>query len=157
VQVHLTDWAAQSGQNWVFSLDASVPSGATINPVTGLLTWTPSASGTYRITVRVSDPVDPQQHEAMSFTVSVAATLIVPVTPVTPPVTPRGDSTVGVFDPKTATWYLRDTNSPGAPSTAPFAFGAPGWVALVGDWDGDGIDTIGVVDPVGQYAQPPAT
>jgi hypothetical protein len=63
------------------------------------------------------------------------------------PVTPPGRSTVGVFDPLSATWYLRDSNSPGAPSTAPFAFGAPGWIALVGDWDGDGVQTVGVVDP----------
>jgi hypothetical protein len=63
------------------------------------------------------------------------------------PVTPPGRSTVGVFDPLSATWYLRASNSPGAPSIAPFAFGAPGWISVVGDWDGDGIKTIGVVDP----------
>src|SRR5262249_982225 len=128
---------SRSGRKWVFSLDAGAPAGATINPTTGLLIWTPGAPGTYAITVRLSDPFEPRQNEAVTFTVSVAKT----------PVPPRGQTTAGVFDPLTATWYLRDSNSPGAPSTAPFAYGAPGWVALAGDWDGDGVATLGVFDP----------
>jgi hypothetical protein len=55
--------------------------------------------------------------------------------------------TPGVFDPTTATWYLRDSNSAGAPNIAPFQYGAPGWAPVVGDWNGDGTTTIGVVDP----------
>jgi hypothetical protein len=53
----------------------------------------------------------------------------------------------GVFDPATATWYLRNSASPGAPDVAPFAYGRPGWIPVVGDWNGDGTTTIGVVDP----------
>jgi hypothetical protein len=68
-----------------------------------------------------------------------------------------GVDTIGVFDPSTATWYLKNSNGPGAPDIAPFAYGAPGWVPVAGDWDGDGIDTLGVFDPIGQYGQPPAT
>ena len=66
--------------------------------------------------------------------------------------TPPTD-TVGVFDPfgqygwKPATWFLRYSNSPGAPDVPPFSYGGPGWISVVGDWDGDGIQTIGVVDP----------
>jgi sugar lactone lactonase YvrE len=56
-------------------------------------------------------------------------------------------STIGVFDPTTGRWYLRNSNSPGAPDITPFAFGAPGWFGVVGDWDGNGSTTIGVVDP----------
>jgi hypothetical protein len=70
---------------------------------------------------------------------------------------PPHPDTVGVFDPTTATWYLRNSNSPGAPDITPFAYGAPGWGPVVGDWDGDGITTVGVFDPVGQFGQPPAT
>ncbi len=55
--------------------------------------------------------------------------------------------TVGVFDPATANWYLRNDNSPGAPNTGPFAYGGAGWSPVVGDWDGDGRQTIGVFDP----------
>jgi hypothetical protein len=44
--------------------------------------------------------------------------------------------TAGVFDPSTAIWDLRNSNSPGAPDIAPFAYGAPGWLPVAGDWDG---------------------
>jgi uncharacterized delta-60 repeat protein len=56
-------------------------------------------------------------------------------------------STVGVFDPGFATWYLHNFNLPGAPDIAPFAYGGTGWIPVVGDWDGDGTTTIGVFDP----------
>jgi hypothetical protein len=68
-----------------------------------------------------------------------------------------GRDSVGVFDPGTATWYLRNTNSPGAPDVAPFAFGMPGVVPVAGDWDGNGTTTVGVFDPEGQFGQPAAT
>jgi hypothetical protein len=56
-------------------------------------------------------------------------------------------ATVATFDPSTATWYLRNNNSAGLPDLAPFQYGLPGWVAVTGDWDGDGAATVGVVDP----------
>ncbi len=71
-----------------------------------------------------------------------------PSLPPPPPpsaVSPR--STVGVFDPAAATWYIRNRNDPGAPDLTPFAYGSPGWIPVVGDWDGDGRQTIGVFDP----------
>jgi hypothetical protein len=58
-----------------------------------------------------------------------------------------GKTTIGVFDPATATWYLRNSSTAGAPDVAAFRFGAPGWIPVVGDWDGNGTVTIGVVDP----------
>jgi hypothetical protein len=59
----------------------------------------------------------------------------------------NGTTTNGVFEPTTMTWYLKNSNGPGAPDIAPFRFGAPGWLPVVGDWDGNGTTTIGVVDP----------
>src|SRR5262249_52760236 len=56
-------------------------------------------------------------------------------------------STVGVFDPSSATWYLRTHNSAGPLDIAPFQYGGVGWLAVTGDWNGDGRDTPGVVDP----------
>lgn len=50
---------------------------------------------------------------------------------------------VGLFDPAGSTWYLRDAGG----STTAFAFGEEGDVPLVGDWDGDGVDTSGVYRP----------
>jgi hypothetical protein len=58
-----------------------------------------------------------------------------------------GTTTIGVVDPATMTWRLRDLNSPGAPDIAPFRFGAPGWVPVVGDWNGDGVTSVGAIDP----------
>jgi len=40
------------------------------------------------------------------------------------------------------TWYLRNSNTAG-PSDISFAWGAVGWTPVKGDWNGDGIDTIG--------------
>jgi parallel beta-helix repeat protein len=56
-------------------------------------------------------------------------------------------TTVGVLDPGTATWYLKNTNQAGAPDILPFQYGAPTWTPLTGDWDGNGTDTPGVFDP----------
>jgi hypothetical protein len=56
-------------------------------------------------------------------------------------------STVAAFDGSTGKWYLRNSNSPGAPSVTPFAYGGQGWTPVTGDWNGDGTFTIGVVDP----------
>ncbi len=56
-------------------------------------------------------------------------------------------STVAVFDGSKGTWYVRYSNSSGAPDIAPFAYGGANWTPLSGDWDGDGTATIGVVDP----------
>jgi hypothetical protein len=59
----------------------------------------------------------------------------------------NGSTTIGVFDPATATWYLKNSNSAGAPDIAPFAYGEPGWVPVTGDWNTDGKVSIGVFDP----------
>jgi hypothetical protein len=50
-------------------------------------------------------------------------------------------------DPTSATWYFRGTPSPGVPNAGRFAFGGPGWVPLLGDWNGDGVKTVGSFDP----------
>jgi uncharacterized protein GlcG (DUF336 family) len=55
---------------------------------------------------------------------------------------------IGSFDPVTATWFLRNEVSPGAPdASAPFAYGAPGWTPLAGDWNGNGSSSVGIFDP----------
>jgi hypothetical protein len=50
---------------------------------------------------------------------------------------------LGVYRPSTSTFYLR-TDS-GEATMIPY--GAPGDIPLMGDWDGDGIDTVGVYRP----------
>jgi hypothetical protein len=56
-----------------------------------------------------------------------------------------------VFDPATATWYLRNSNSSGAPDIAPFAYGGTGWTPVVGDWTWSGKTGIGTVNPAAKW------
>ncbi len=58
-----------------------------------------------------------------------------------------GVDTVGVYDPETSNFFLRDSNDSGVADAGQFTFGRPGWVPLTGDWDGDGFDGIGMYDP----------
>ncbi len=48
---------------------------------------------------------------------------------------------VGLVDPATGTWYLRD---PATGSTTSFYFGNPADEPFMGDWDCDGVDTPGL-------------
>jgi cell wall assembly regulator SMI1 len=57
------------------------------------------------------------------------------------------NTTVGVLDPSNANFFLRSTNDSG-PGDITFNYGIPNWIPIVGDWDGDGVDTVGVYDPV---------
>ncbi len=58
-----------------YSLDAGAPTGASIDPVTGLFTWTPTEAqgpGVYPVTVRVTDNGTPalDDHETIQITVA---------------------------------------------------------------------------------------
>jgi urease beta subunit len=58
------------------------------------------------------------------------------------------NDTVGLYDPTTGTFYLRNSNSPGNADWA-FNYGPAGlgWQPIAGDWNGDGIDTVGLYNP----------
>ncbi|MGX5655258.1 SpoIID/LytB domain-containing protein [Geodermatophilus nigrescens] len=55
-----------------------------------------------------------------------------------------GRDRLAVYD--AGIWTLRASLSDG-PADKTFAFGAAGWLPVCGDWNGDGIDGIGVWDP----------
>lgn len=59
---------------------------------------------------------------------------------------PAADS-IGVYNPATATSFLRNINSTGVADVPPFNYGIANWVPISGDWNGDGTDTIGVYNP----------
>ena len=54
-----------------FSLDAGAPAGATINGATGAFAWTPAATGSFPITVRVTDNGTPALYDNEAITVTV--------------------------------------------------------------------------------------
>jgi len=59
-----------------------------------------------------------------------------------------GSDTIGVYDPATSNFFLRNTNGAGgADVTFSFGAGGAGYTPLAGDWDGNGTDTIGLYDP----------
>jgi hypothetical protein len=60
--------------------------------------------------------------------------------------------TVGLYDPKTCTWYLRNELTTGVADIT-IGYGPPGqgWQPLVGDWDGNGTTTVGLYNPATGY------
>ncbi|MBI4915079.1 MAG: hypothetical protein HY825_04470 [Acidobacteria bacterium] len=55
----------------------------------------------------------------------------------------KGSDTPGIYRDSDRQWYLKNTNAPGT-SDLEFPYGDPSDLAVVGDWDGDGIDTVGI-------------
>lgn len=58
-----------------------------------------------------------------------------------------GKDGIGVVDPKTATWTLRNVASAGVADAGVFKFGTKALAPVVGDWNGDGTDGIGTYNP----------
>jgi Tol biopolymer transport system component len=58
------------------------------------------------------------------------------------------NDTVGLYNPTTGAFYLRNHNNAGNGDWA-FRYGPAGlgWQPIVGDWNNDGIDTVGLYDP----------
>lgn len=86
---------ADSGQTITYSL-IGAPAGASINPATGVFSWTPTddnptgtPSDNYSFTVRATDSADPAAFDEQSVTVTVS-NVAPTVTSVTGPVSPIG-------------------------------------------------------------------
>ena len=62
-----------------FSLDAGAPAGATIDPTTGVFSWTPSAQGTFSVTVRVTDNGTPVLDDFETISINVGVVNVAPV------------------------------------------------------------------------------
>jgi hypothetical protein len=85
--------AGTTGGRLVFALEPGAPAGASIDPLTGRITWTPTAPGQFPITVRVRDPFQPVRTETVTFLVTVSQ-----VPPVLPPAAPTGPFAVPVLE-----------------------------------------------------------
>jgi hypothetical protein len=64
-----------------------------------------------------------------------------------PPPAAGGTDTIGLFRATGSSFFLRNTNSLGAPDMTVASYGAPGDLPIVGDWDGNGTITIGLYRP----------
>ncbi len=64
-----------------------------------------------------------------------------------PPAVPPGDR-AAMFDPTSGRWHLRHEDG----SVTSFFYGVPGDVPLLGDWDGDGVDSPGMFRPSDGFA-----
>ena len=64
-----------------FSLDAGAPAGATIDPTTGVFSWTPTETqdGDHTVTVRVTDDGTPTLDDSETFTITVNEVNVAPV------------------------------------------------------------------------------
>lgn len=96
------------GQSLSFSLDTGAPAGATINPTTGVFTWTPTEAqgpGNYSATIRVTDSGSPPLSDVETMTISVAEVNQPPViAPIDNQSVDEGSTlrfTVSVSDPDT--------------------------------------------------------
>ncbi len=54
--------------------------------------------------------------------------------------------TIGLFKPSTGEWYLRNSNTTGAPDITLTFGGSASHLPITGDWNGDGVDTVGIYD-----------
>lgn len=71
-----------------------------------------------------------------NFTIAAAQTAV-----------PGGIESIGLYDPTTSIFYLRNTNTSGVADMT-FGYGSPngGWKPFAGDWNGDSTDTVGLFD-----------
>ncbi|HEV3062791.1 MAG TPA: putative Ig domain-containing protein, partial [Vicinamibacterales bacterium] len=90
------------GNAITYSLDAA-PSGAAINPSTGVITWTPNETqgpGNYGITVRATDNGSPPLSDVKSFNVTISD--------IAPTLTSPGEQTVNELTPLAFTLSASD-------------------------------------------------
>ncbi|MDS4030106.1 MAG: CARDB domain-containing protein [Candidatus Contendobacter sp.] len=61
---------------------------------------------------------------------------------------PTATETIGLYNPTTSVFYLRNSNTPGIADNF-FSYGPPGagWIPIAGDWNGNGVTTIGLYNP----------
>jgi len=136
----------QPSQNLTFTLDPGAPSGASIDPVSGLFSWTPTGQqgpGVYPITIRVTDNGTPSLSATQSINITVREVNNPPVlAPILSQSIPEGSTL-------TATNSATDPDNP--PQLLTFSLGA-------GKPDGMTIDpATGVITWTPTEAQGPGT
>ncbi len=98
----------------------------------------PTTPGTYNFQWQM------YQNGGVSFFGQMSTNVAIQVGAAPPP--PNSWDTIGLFRPSGNFFYLRNGNTMGSPDMIA-AFGAPGDIPIVGDWDGNGTMTIGLYRP----------
>ena len=119
---------ASTGQAYSYDVDATgtpaptyslstSPAGMSINSTTGLVTWTPSAAGSFNVTVVASNGVSPDAPQSFTITVSSATSSPTIVS------TPVTSATAGQA-------YATDVNASGNPAPAYSLLAAPAGMTI---------------------------
>jgi predicted transcriptional regulator len=138
-----------------FSLEPGAPAGTSIDPSTGVLTWTPSEAqgpGTYVLTVRVTDDGTPSLSDAKSLTIVVHEANTAPVLAAIADqaVTERATLTLTVTAtdsdaPANALTFSLEAGAPSGASVAPTS-GALSWTPTEAQGPDTYVLTVHVTD-----------
>ncbi len=123
----------QPPQQLIFTLGAGAPPGAQINPLTGLFTWTPSATAAgdqFSVTVIVIDNGSPALSASRTFTITVTSPPPPPPINTAPTLAAIADQSAQVGNPLTFQVSATDAESPPQQLTFSLGSGAPAGVAL---------------------------
>jgi PKD repeat protein len=110
-----------------FSLGAGAPAGATINATTGEFSWTPTASGSFPVTVVVTDNGTPSLSDSEAITITVSADNAPPV------LATIGNKTVDELS--LLAFTATATDADGDPVTFSLGAGAPAGAAITAGGD----------------------
>jgi hypothetical protein len=113
--------ATDPGQVFTYSLAPGAPAGATINPSSGVFTWTPAVgSSTAAVTVHITDSGNPSVTSSTTFDITVLD--VPPTVKLGPEIIakrPRTIKTVGAFaDPGNESWTATVNYGDHSPTTS---------------------------------------
>ena len=123
--VYIDNLAVTAPKTMTYTLDPGAPSGAAINPTTGVFSWTPSVGqgpATYNVTVRVTDNGTPNQSATKTFTVTVNAPPRINAHPMSQTISQGSNATFSAVAagslPLTFQWKHNGTNIAGATTSS---------------------------------------
>ena len=140
-----------AGQSLTFRLDAGAPDGASIDPTTGVFTWTPTSSqgfGVFPITVRVTDNGSPALSASTTVAIAVRGSANLS-RPVVGDYDGDGKTDLSIYNTDYGVLAYRPSSG-GADHIQTFGPPHAGFVAVSGDYDGDGKTDFAIYNT--QYA-----